>query len=95
MKNGIYEFNRMPFRLCNGPATYQKAVDLLFNKEDQGFVILYLDDTIVFSKTLNEHIKNIKYLLSKMHAAGFSLNSNKCKILKISIKILGHVVTEN
>ncbi|KAF9761285.1 Retrovirus-related Pol polyprotein from transposon opus [Nosema granulosis] len=49
-KGGLYEFNRMPFGLCNAPATIQRAMDQLIGNPCSKFVIPYLDDIIVFSK---------------------------------------------
>jgi hypothetical protein len=64
-KGRLYEFNRMPFSLCNAPATFQRAMDGIFRKENRKFVIPYLDDIIVYSKTLEDHEKHLKIVLGK------------------------------
>jgi hypothetical protein len=91
-KNGLYEFLRMHFGLCNAPATFQRIMDTIFRKERGLFVCPYLDDIIVFSKNITEHKKHLDIVLGKLKAAGIRLNKSKCKFYKESIKILGYVV---
>ncbi|KAF9762731.1 Retrovirus-related Pol polyprotein from transposon [Nosema granulosis] len=93
-KGGLFEFNRMPFGLCNAPATFQRAMDNVFRKENRRFVIPYLDDIVIFSKTRKKHEATLKVVLGKIRAAGLSLNRKKCKFFKKEITILGHVVTK-
>lgn len=88
----LYEFNRMPFGLCNAPASFQRAVDQIFREENRKFVIPYLDDIIIFSKSMKDHEKHLEIVLGKIKAAGLSLNEGKCKFLKTEIKILGSIV---
>ena len=93
-KGGLYEFTRMPFGLCNAPATFQRAMDKIFAKEKWKFVIPYLDDIIVFSKTREEHEKHLKIILGKIRASGLCLNPGKCKFYQSEVKILGNMVSK-
>jgi hypothetical protein len=93
-KGRLYEFNRMPFGLCNAPATFQRAMDGIFRKENRKFVIPYLDDIIVYSKTLEDHEKHLRIVLGKLKAVGISLNEAKCKFFRTKLKILGNVISE-
>ncbi|WUR05035.1 endonuclease [Vairimorpha necatrix] len=88
----LYEFNRMPFGLCNAPATFQRAMDNIFRKENHNFVIPYLDDIIIYSRNKEEHKKHVRIVLGKIRAANLSLNKKKCKFFRSEIKILGNVI---
>jgi hypothetical protein len=50
----------MPFGLCNAPATFQRAMDMIFKREKDVFVIPYLDDIIVYSNSIVEHVKHLE-----------------------------------
>lgn len=49
----------MPFGLCNAPATFQRVMDTIFKNERFKFVIPYLDDNIIFSNGVDEHVKHL------------------------------------
>lgn len=91
-KNYRYELYRMPFGLVNAPSTYQETMDKIFEKEKGKFVISYLDDTIIFSDTYEEHIEHLRTVFLKLKSAGITLNKKKCKLFKTRIKILGNIV---
>ncbi|KAI4292185.1 hypothetical protein PAPHI01_2496, partial [Pancytospora philotis] len=93
-KNGHYEFNRMPFGLCNAPATFQRAMDMIFRNELGIFVRPYLDDIVVYSKTAEEHREHLEIILGRLKAAGIVLNKKKCVIGQPAVKLLGNIVTE-
>ncbi|KAF9761335.1 Retrovirus-related Pol polyprotein from transposon opus [Nosema granulosis] len=73
-KGRLYEYNRMPFGLCNAPETFQRAMDAIFRTENRKFVIPYLDDIIVYSQRIEDHEKHLKVVLGKLKGAGVSLN---------------------
>ncbi|KAF9761100.1 Retrovirus-related Pol polyprotein from transposon [Nosema granulosis] len=93
-KGGHYEFNRMPFGLCNAPATFQRAMDYVLREERGMFVIPYLDDIIIYSKDLETHVIHVRQVLHKLREAGIILNIKKCKFAMREVKILGNVVAE-
>ena len=53
---GLYEYLRMPFGLCNSPAMFQRLMEACFTEENFDILLLYLDDILVFSKTIEEHL---------------------------------------
>ncbi|KAI5149382.1 hypothetical protein ENBRE01_0870 [Enteropsectra breve] len=73
-KGGLFEFNRMPFGLCNGPATFQRAMDKLFKQEKNKFVLPYFDDIIIFSDSIEDHIQHLEVVFSKIRSANMVLN---------------------
>ncbi|KAI5151211.1 hypothetical protein ENBRE01_1973 [Enteropsectra breve] len=93
-KNGLYEFNRMPFGLCNAPATFQRTMDIIFKDINGQYVIPYLDDIIIFSRNLEEHKEHLNEIFKRLQAAGIILNKKKCKIAQQEIKILGVVISK-
>jgi RNase H-like domain found in reverse transcriptase/Reverse transcriptase (RNA-dependent DNA polymerase) len=93
-KGGHYEFNRMPFGLCNAPATFQWVMDIVLKEGLGKFVIPYLDDIIIYSATKEDHIRHLRQVLEKLKASGLILNKNKCKFMKKEVKLLGSIISE-
>ena len=62
----------MPFGMANAPATFQRMMNSLFKEELDAFVLVYLDDILVFSQMLEDHIRHIRTVLQKMRDASFS-----------------------
>jgi hypothetical protein len=71
-KFGHYEFVKMPFGLVNAPATFQRAMDTLFCEERNKFLVVYLDDIIVFSKNPIEHKLHLEIVCNKLKKAGIN-----------------------
>ena len=89
---GCYEFCRMPFGLCNAPATFQRTVDILLAKYRWRSCLAYLDDVIVFSNTLEDHLQHLKEVLTLLQGAGMSLKLRKCNFFAQQVDYLGHVI---
>ena len=89
---GTYRFLRMPFGLCNAPATFQRAMDILLAGIRWKSCLVYLDDIIIFSKEVDEHIKHVEQVLEKLQSAGVSLKLKKCKFFAKTVDYLGHVI---
>ena len=89
---GTYRFVRMPFGLCNAPATFQRTVDILLMKFRWRTCLVYLDDIIIFSKTLDENIQHVDEILIVLCEAGMSLKLRKCHFFVKSVEYLGHVI---
>jgi hypothetical protein len=78
---GHYEFNRMPFGLTNAPATFQRLMNNLLRPVIHKFALVYLDDVIIYSKTIEEHIKHIQCVLNLLMEGGLKIKLSKCLIL--------------
>ncbi|GBG64571.1 hypothetical protein CBR_g45265 [Chara braunii] len=89
---GHYEFIVMPFGLTNAPATFQRCMNDLFRSWLDRFVIVYLDDILVFSKTLQQHQVHLRQVLEKLREANFKINAKKCDWAKTQVLYLGHVL---
>uniref|UniRef100_A0A388MA01 Reverse transcriptase domain-containing protein n=1 Tax=Chara braunii TaxID=69332 RepID=A0A388MA01_CHABU len=89
---GHYEFIVMPFGLTNAPATFQRCMNDLFRPWLDKFVVVYLDDILVFSRTLEEHRGHLRQVLEKLREANFKINAKKCDWAKTQVLYLGHVL---
>nr|XP_015836638.1 PREDICTED: RNA-directed DNA polymerase homolog [Tribolium castaneum] len=77
-----YQFKVMPFGLCNAPGTFQALMDKLFADMKWKEILIYLDDIIVFSKTVEEHLQKLRKVLQRIRDAGLTLQPDKCVYLK-------------
>ncbi|UYV75684.1 K02A2.6-like, partial [Cordylochernes scorpioides] len=93
--DGLYEFQVMPFGLCNAPATYERMIDSVLGSLKWNMCLCYLDDIVVYAPTFEEHLRRLQLLLSCIQKAGLSLNHKKCLFGSRRIKILGHLVDAN
>lgn len=87
---GLYRYKRMCFGVASSPAQFQRCMDSL-TSELPG-VAAYLDDLIITGKSRDEHLANLKGLLSKLQEHGFRVNLKKCEFLQSSVEYLGHVI---
>ena len=91
-KEGLFEFRRMPFGLCNSPATYSRALELVLRGLSWRIVLSYLDDVLVLGRTVQEHLDNLKEVFERFRKFGFKLKPKKCSFLKLETVFLGRVV---
>ena len=94
---GLFEFRVMPFGLTNAPAVFQRLVqEVLDGLNPEGgpdFVTAYLDDILIFSRTLEEHQEHLRMVMERIVAAGLKLNLEKCKFIQPEVEYLGHIIT--
>ena len=92
---GLYKPTVMFFGMCNSLVTFQAMMDKIFKKEIEGyFIIVYINDVLGFSKTINR-LKKIKWIvLKKAREHDLFFKPKKCKFRKQKIKYLGLVVQE-
>ena len=91
---GTYKYNVLPFRLTNGPATFQQFInDTLGMDYLDNFITAFVDDLIIYSKNETEHEKHVKMVLERLHAAGLQASIKKCKFHITQTKYLGFILT--
>ena len=90
---GYYECNRMPFGLCNAPATFQRLMERCMGDLNLRDCLIYLDDIIIFSSTFEEHLKRLQAVFKNLKKHNLKLKPSKCEFLKESVTYLGHVVS--
>ena len=92
---GLYEFNVMPFGLCNAPATFQRFMDATLAGLKWKNLVVYMDDIIIFSSTFEEHLKDLEEVFIRLAKANITLNQSKCEFFKEKISYLGHIISSS
>ncbi len=94
-EQGLYEFNVMPFGLCNAPSTFQRLMNQVFKNHIGKICLAYLDDVTTYSATEEQHKIDVRSILNCMRKAGLKLNWKKCNVSQPEIEFLGHIVSKN
>ena len=94
-KFGTFRFKVMSFGLCNAPATFQRLMDTVLSGLNFRTLLVYLDDIILFSKTVEEHFVRLRELFDCLRKANLKLKPSKCNLLQTEVEFLGHVVSQN
>jgi len=92
---GHFEYKRMPFGLKNAPTTFQRLMDSVLTGLQDNELFVYLDDILVYARSLDEHKIKISRLMTKLRNANLRLQPNKCEFLRHEVSYLGHKISEN
>jgi hypothetical protein len=90
-KYGHYEFKVMSFGLTNAPAYFMEAMNSMFYKYDD-FVVVFIDDILIFSKTEEEHERHLSMVLETLRKNKFYAKLKKCEFWLAEVAFLGHVI---
>ena len=90
---GLFEFNRMPFGLCNAPSTFQRLMERIFGDQSMQTLLLYLDDIIIFSSSFQEHLQRLEVVLARLQEQSLKLKLKKCHFFQQEVRYLGHVIS--
>jgi hypothetical protein len=90
---GLHRYKVMPMGLMNAPSTFQRLMDLVLSGLIFEICLAYLDDIVIFGRTLEEHLQRLEMVLQRIVAAGLKLKPSKCKLLQKQVVFLGHVVS--
>ena len=93
--SGLYEFDVLPFGLCNAPSTFQKLMNHVLQGLDGNICLIYLDDIIIFSSTFEQHLFRLRCVLDRLVAANLTLNPGKCSFGQSSVLFLAHIVSQD
>lgn len=91
--NGHWEFKVMPFGLTNAPATFQAAMNTVFEPLLRKCVLIFMDDILVYSATLEEHKKHLEEVFRLLKTNQFLLKQSKCLLAQEKLEYLGHVIS--
>ncbi|GBG86809.1 hypothetical protein CBR_g42092 [Chara braunii] len=83
----------MPFSLTNAPTTFQAAMTNEFRAMLDRFVLVYLDDILVYSRTLEDHLGHLRRVLETLRSAKNKVNRDKCEFVRQELEYLSHFVT--
>jgi len=89
---GTYQCTRLPFGLCNAPATFQRAIDMILSGFEWQNVLVHLDDLIIFSADTESHLSHSDTVLTLLGKHGVTLKAQKCHPFSNEVEYLGHVV---
>jgi len=92
-KFGNYNFLVMPFGLTNAPASFQREMNRILMPLIVKCLFVYMDDILVYSPTLEQHLKDLEKVFFIMRKYKFSINLKKCEFCKNSVEVLGHVLS--
>ncbi|MBW0481855.1 hypothetical protein O181_021570 [Austropuccinia psidii MF-1] len=91
---GIYEYTRMPFGIKDAPAHFQRMMDTIFQEEIlEGWMVVYIDDIIIYSETWEDHAQYIDKVLSKCTPINLKISLKKCNFGQQELLALGHKVS--
>ena len=91
---GTFMYVKMPFGLMNVGANFQRAMDIAFLEEIGHFIVIYLDEITVYSKTDEEHLKHLRSVFEKCRRFRISLSPKNTMFGLQEGNILGHIISE-
>ncbi|KAK3519157.1 hypothetical protein QTP70_020008 [Hemibagrus guttatus] len=91
--HGHYEYLVMPFGLTNAPAVFQSLINKVFQDILGKWVIAYIDDILVYSTSLEEHVHHIRAVLSRLQQNHLYVKPEKCEFHRTTITFLGYVIS--
>ena len=89
---GQYEFLVMPFGLTSAPSTFMSLMNGIFSPFLDKYIIIYLDDILIYSKTLDEHLQHIRSALQILRKEQLYCKLSKCELIQHKVKFLGFIV---
>ena len=92
-KYGLFEHCRMPFGLCNAPATFMRAMNFVLRGLTWSVVLAFLDDVLILGKSSQEHFDNVRLVLDRFREHRIKLKPSKCVFFQTELKFLGKLVS--
>src|SRR4051812_5920260 len=92
---GLYEYTIMSFGLTNAPATFSRLMNSIFMEYLDKFIVVYLDDILIYSKNEEEHAEHLRLVLMKLREHRLYAKFSKCEFWLPEVTYLGHVISAN
>ena len=93
-KYGQYEYLVMPMGLCNAPATFQSLMNRIYYDCIDEFLVIYVDDLLIYSKSLEEHLQHLEIVLKRLRENKLYVSPKKCEFAKSELKFLGLIINQ-
>jgi len=93
--DGHWEYVRMPFGMCNAPATFQRMMNGVFSDMIGHTVRVYIDDTTIYTATFDEHMEALREVLSRLRKWGLFLKPKKCTLATDRMAFLGFIMDKD
>lgn len=91
---GHYEYVRMPFGLKNAPSTFQRLMNSVLRKYINKICVVYMDDILIFSTSIEEHVESIRLIFDELTKANLKIQIDKCSFFRKETEYLGHILTD-
>ena len=91
---GLWQFVRMPFGYKNGPSIFQRIMQNVLAPFSWIFALVYIDDIVIFSLTLKDHISHLDQVFKAIEGSGVTLSVTKCHFRYQSLLLLGHKASQ-
>jgi hypothetical protein len=92
VRSGLYRWLVMPFGLINAPASFQRLMNAVLAGISWEYALAYIDDIIIYSKTFEKHLSDLRNVLDRIDKANLKIRTEKCSFVKKEINYLSHVI---
>lgn len=90
---GSFEWNVMPFGLTNAPAAFQRFINNVFSNILDWYIVIYMDDLLIYSDNPEEHQKHVRKLLCQLRKYRLFTRAEKCEFSITMVEFLGYVLS--
>lgn len=92
-EQGHFEFVRLPFGLSSAPATFQRVMDIVLKGLINKICVVYLDDILIFSTSLEEHLEHLTLVFERLRESNLKIQLDKSEFIRRDVEFLGHIIT--
>ena len=93
--SGLYQFERMPFGLCNSPATFERLMERVLAGLQWQVCLIFLDDVIVYGTSFGNQLERLQLVFERLRSANLILSPKKCELFQQEVAYLGHIVSQD
>ena len=91
--SGLFEFLVVPFGLTSAPSTFSRLMEYVLRNLTYKICLIYLDDILIYSRTFDEHLTNLRQVFDRLRHANLKLKPSKCNFACQKVTYLGHVIS--